>query len=87
MLILYSVTDRESFQFAKEVLSDIPLKNNNGSSKRTSFRRRLSRTNATEDATPKVGAATGARPKIVILVGNKTDLERSRCVTTKGTIN
>lgn len=79
VLIVYSITDRESFQFAKDVLSEINLKKN---TKRPSMKRQLA-ANEQEIA----AAAAGARPRIVILVGNKTDLERSRTVTTKGKAN
>ncbi len=79
VLIVYSITDRESFQFAKDVLSEINLKNN---TKRPRMKRQLA-ANEQEIA----AAAAGARPRIVILVGNKTDLERSRSVTTKGKAN
>ncbi|CAL8109729.1 unnamed protein product [Orchesella dallaii] len=67
VLIVYSITDRESFQFAKDVLSNITLRNS---------AKRPSRGNIDEEV-------AGSRPRIVILVGNKTDLERSRLVTTK----
>lgn len=79
VLIVYSITDRESFQVAKDVLSEINLKKN---TKRPSMKRQLA-ANEQEIA----AAAAGARPRIVILVGNKTDLERSRTVTTKGKAN
>lgn len=78
VLIVYSITDRESFQFAKDVLSDITLKNN---SKRPGIKRQHAVSNEHETS-----ITVGSRPRIVILVGNKTDLERSRSVTTKGTV-
>lgn len=76
VLIVYSITDRDSFQFAKDVLNDITLKNN--------AKRPKVKAGGGGENEKHLSRSAGARPRIVILVGNKTDLERSRCVTTKG---
>lgn len=70
VIILYSVTDRDSFEFARRALGEIlplhPKKNS-----------------ITGGSPPTVtnGGSTNGNKKVVILVGNKSDLERSRCVS------
>ncbi len=66
VIILYSVTDRDSFEFATQALKEILP---------------LIQTGKKSTPTTTTNQNTTATRKVVILVGNKSDLERSRCVS------